>query len=248
MKILISGATSAIAQSTARTLLSQSDNPCHFVLLGRNEERLEMIANDLTARGAESVFSISTDLANCDDIESHVDQAWNTLESIDVAIIAQGTLPEQNEIQNSWTDIKAAYDINALSYMALMTALASKMETLKKGCIVVVSSVAGDRGRQSNYIYGSAKGAVSLFAQGLRNRLFKHGINVITVKPGFVDTPMTDGMNKDGPLWSSPERVASDIVTAIDKNRSTVYTPGFWRLIMLVIQHIPDFIFKRLSL
>ncbi len=248
MKILITGATSAIAQSTARALILEYSTDCQFILVGRNNERLDNIAKDLLVRGAQSVSVICADLVDCDQIDNIVENSWNQLNHIDVAVIAQGTLPEQEKIQHSWQEIKTAYELNAFSYMALMTSLANRMESSKQGTIVVISSVAGDRGRQSNYVYGSAKGAVSLFAQGLRNRLFKSGINVITVKPGFVDTPMTDGMNKKGLLWSQPDRVADDIVTAITKKRTIVYTPRFWQLIMLIIKHIPEFIFKRLSL
>ena len=122
------------------------------------------------------------------------------------------------------------------------------MQGIKSGTMVLIGSVAGDRGRQSNYIYGTAKGCVSIFAQGLRNRLYKYGVNVITVKPGLTDTPMTDGMNKDGILWSSPDKVAQDIVRAIRKNKSIVYSPSYWRFIMFVIRNIPEIIFKKLSL
>jgi len=116
-----------------------------------------------------------------------------------------------------------------------------------KGSLAVISSVAGDRGRQSNYVYGAAKGMVSLFLQGLRNRLSKKNVQVLTIKPGFVDTPMTAAFTK-GALWAKPEAVARGIVKAVDKRRDEVYLPGFWRLIMLLIRHIPESLFKKLSL
>ena len=112
---------------------------------------------------------------------------------------------------------------------------------------MVISSVAGDRGRQSNYVYGSAKAAVTTFLQGLRNRLHPAGVQVLTVKPGFVDTPMTSAFPK-GPLWASPEQIARGIHRAIQKRKDVVYLPGFWRLIMRVIREIPEAVFKRLSL
>jgi len=112
----------------------------------------------------------------------------------------------------------------------------------------VISSVAGDRGRQSNYVYGSAKALVSAFASGLRQRMHKVGVSVVTIKPGFVDTPMTAHLPKGGPLWAKPDQVARDIVGGMDKGRSIVYTPGFWRLIMLIIKHIPEFVFVKLKL
>ena len=121
------------------------------------------------------------------------------------------------------------------------------MEAQKEGSICVIGSVAGDRGRSSNYIYGSAKAGLAAFTQGLRQRLSKFNIDILLVKPGFVDTPMTQEFKK-GFLWASPERVARDICSAIDKRKSTLYTPWFWGWIMLVIKHIPESIFKKLKL
>ena len=136
---------------------------------------------------------------------------------------------------------------NGTSVVSLMTAAANRFEAQGHGAIAVISSVAGDRGRQSNYVYGSAKALVSAFASGLRQRLAKKGISVTTIKPGFVDTPMTAAFKK-GPLWAKPDQVAKDIVVAIDQGKTVVYTPGFWRLIMLIIKHIPEFIFVKLKL
>ena len=136
---------------------------------------------------------------------------------------------------------------NALSVISLLTLLANHFEQQRHGCIAVISSVAGDRGRQSNYVYGTAKGALSIFLQGLRNRLHKSGVQVLTVKPGFVDTPMTASLPK-GPLWATPEKVAEDIDKAIENKRNVLYTPSFWFLIMAIIKSVPESIFKRLSL
>jgi len=117
----------------------------------------------------------------------------------------------------------------------------------KSGTIAVITSVAGDRGRQSNYVYGSAKGMVSTFLQGLRNRLYRAGINILDIKPGFVDTPMTIDFKK-GPLWVSPEKIAEGIVEAIDKQKTEVYLPWFWKFIMLIIKLIPESIFRKMKL
>jgi short-subunit dehydrogenase len=136
---------------------------------------------------------------------------------------------------------------NGTSVIALLTLLANRFEAQGHGTLAVIGSVAGDRGRQSNYVYGTAKGMLAIFLQGLRNRLHRRGVNVLTIKPGFVDTPMTAGFEK-GPLWASPEQVASRIIVAIDKGWDVVYAPAFWRLIMLVITTIPERVFKRLSL
>ncbi|MCG8081658.1 MAG: SDR family NAD(P)-dependent oxidoreductase, partial [Candidatus Thiodiazotropha taylori] len=142
---------------------------------------------------------------------------------------------------------KKEFEVNALTTISLLTNLANYFEAQQRGSIVVISSVAGDRGRQSNYVYGAAKGAVTIFLQGLRNRLTKSGVNVLTVKPGFVDTPMTADFPK-GALWASSEKVAQDINKAIDAQKSVAYVPWFWRYIMLIIKSIPEMVFKKLSL
>jgi len=120
----------------------------------------------------------------------------------------------------------------------------------QKGCgsVVLISSAAGDRGRQSNYFYGTSKAAVTTFAQGLRNHVFKHGVQVLTVKPGFVDTPMTANIAKGGPLWATPEQIADCIETGLQKKKDVIYAPWFWQIIMLVIKNLPEVIFKRLGL
>ena len=137
--------------------------------------------------------------------------------------------------------------VNYGSAVDLLEPIAAQMERRGAGFIVVVSSVAGDRGRQSNYHYGAAKGALSLYTQGLRNRLFKAGVTVLTVKPGFVDTAMTWGLPGLF-LVASPRRVARDITRALRRRRSVIYTPGFWRGIMFMIRSIPEPVFKRMKL
>jgi short-subunit dehydrogenase len=130
----------------------------------------------------------------------------------------------------------------------LATPLANYFEQQKKGSLLVISSVAGDRGRQSNYVYGATKSALSAFTDGLRNRLCKHGVTVVTVKPGFVDSPMTQDLKKGGPLWASPEKIAEDMDKTLAKGGTVLYTPWFWRYIMLIIKQVPDFIFRKMSL
>ena len=139
-------------------------------------------------------------------------------------------------------------ETNALSVINLLTLLANHLEKQQHGVIAVISSVAGDRGRQSNYVYGAAKGMVTLFLQGLRNRLTKVNVDVVTIKPGFVDTPMTAAFDKNGPLWARPEQIAKGIIRAMQKGKDEVYLPWFWWGIMLIIKHIPEIIFKRMSL
>jgi hypothetical protein len=132
--------------------------------------------------------------------------------------------------------------------ISLTTLLANRFEQRGRGTLIAISSVAGDRGRQSNYVYGAAKGMISLLLQGLRNRLSSKGIQVITIKPGFVDTPMTAAFEKKGLLWAQPDQIAKGIVAAVERGRDEVYLPWFWRWIMLVIRHIPERLFKRLQL
>lgn len=244
LKILIVGATSAIAEATARCYAQRG---ARIFLVARNDTRLKDIAADLMVRGASEVSSTQLDV---NDLAAHagvLDQAWQWLNGIDVALIAHGTLPDQTACETSVQTALAEFATNGTSTIALLTALAPRMEAQRQGVLAVISSVAGDRGRQSNYLYGAAKAAVSTFASGLRQRMAKAGVTVITIKPGFVDTPMTRDFRK-GALWAKPEAIAHGIVRAADRRASVVYLPRFWWLIMLVIRHIPEFIFKRLKL
>jgi decaprenylphospho-beta-D-erythro-pentofuranosid-2-ulose 2-reductase len=177
-----------------------------------------------------------------------LDAAEQAMDGLDTVLVAHGVLPDQKAGEASVERMLADIDANALSVLSLLTPLANRFEAKRAGTIAVISSVAGDRGRTSNYVYGAAKGMVTIFLQGLRNRLAASGIAVVTIKPGFVDTPMTAHLPKGGPLWAKPEDVAAGIVAAIDKGRDVVYLPWFWRIIMLIIRHIPERIFKRLSL
>lgn len=243
-KILIIGATSAIAEATARVFAARGGA---LFLVGRKAERLEIIAADLRVRGAASVSCFTMDACDQSSHAAMLEAASAAMGGLDVALIAHGSLPDQKACEASVDLTLREIDINALSVIALATRLGEMFEAQGKGSLVVISSVAGDRGRQSNYVYGAAKGMVSLFLQGLRNRLAKKGVQVLTIKPGFVDTPMTASFPK-GALWAKPDAVASGIVKAINGGRDEVYLPGFWRWIMLVIRHIPEKIFKKMSL
>jgi len=156
-------------------------------------------------------------------------------------------LPDQRECERSVAKTLEAFQTNAISTIALLTEIANRFEARGRGVIAVISSVAGDRGRQSNYVYGAAKGAVNIFTQGLRNRLAKKGVAVVTIKPGFVDTPMTAHLPKNA-LFASPEYVGARIFKAIERREDVVYVPWFWFFIMTLIRHVPERIFKRLNL
>lgn len=243
-KILIIGATSAIAEACAKRFAAQGHS---LYLLARNSTRLESLAQDLRVRGAAAVHCASFEACALDTHQALLDQVKTELNGLDLVLIAHGTLSDQQVCEQSVELTLQELQTNALSVIALLTRLANHFEQQRHGSIAVISSVAGDRGRQSNYIYGTAKGALSIFLQGLRNRLHKSGVQVLTIKPGFVDTPMTAALPK-GPLWATPEKVALDIDKAIEKNKDVLYTPGFWMLIMLIIKSVPERLFKRLSL
>ena len=243
-KALIIGATSAIGEATSRVLANAGDA---LYLVARNEGKLEIIAADLKVRGASAVHRETLDVLDYDRHESVINAAIEALDGLDVVLIAHGTLPDQQACEQSFDLTRKEFDVNALSTISLLTLLANYFEGKKRGTIAVISSVAGDRGRQSNYVYGAAKGAVTIFMQGLRNRLQQSGVNVITVKPGFVDTPMTAKFEK-GLLWVKPAKVAEDIVRSFDKKLDVVYTPWFWRYIMFVLGSIPERWFKKLKL
>jgi len=243
-KILIIGATSAIAEASARLWAARGDS---LFLVGRRSERLQVIADDLRVRGAGRVDCYVMDACDFAAHAAMLDAAAATLGGLDVALIAHGSLPDQKACEVSVERTLAEINVNGLSVVALATRLGELFAAQGAGSLAVIGSVAGDRGRQSTYVYGAAKGMVGLFLQGLRNRLAKHGVQVLTIKPGFVDTPMTAALPK-GALWAKPDAIARGIVRAIDGKCDEVYLPGFWWLIMAIIRHIPERVFKKLSL
>lgn len=244
-RILIIGATSAIARAVARRYAGRK---AQLFLVGRRAAALDADADDLLVRGAGAVRCAVLDANDHDRHAAVIDQAFAAYGGFDGALIAHGVLPDQAASEQSVAATLASFDTNAASVIALLTVLANRFEAQRSGALAVISSPAGDRGRASNYVYGAAKAAVTVFAAGLRNRLHRHGVRVITIVPGFVDTPMTAGIAKKGALWATPERVARDIVVALDRGFGVVYTPGFWRWIMRVIRAIPERLFVRLKL
>jgi short-subunit dehydrogenase len=243
--VIIFGATSAIAQATARLLITRG---CNIFAIGRNAAKLDAVLADLQVRNAPGQIVAGTN-ADLDRIDGHAalfDAAVQALGGIDTVLIAHGALPDQAACDASIDALLASIQTNAISAIALAALAAQRLQS--GGTIAAIGSVAGDRGRQSNYAYGAAKGMLALYLQGLRNRLSPKGIQVLTVKPGFVDTPMTAAFNRKGPLWATPEGIAQGIMRAMDRRSDVVYLPWFWRPIMLIIQHLPERIFKRLSL
>ena len=243
-QVLIIGATSAIAQEVAKLYAAKGSK---LFLVARDRDKLDQIARDLQVRGAEAVDCFSQDLVNIEQHEMLLHKADEKLGGFDIVLIAHGTLPDQKQCEGSVNQTLQELQINFVSTVSLLTHLANYFEKKGKGCLAVISSVAGDRGRQSNYIYGAAKGGLSIFLQGLRNRLSKVGVCVLTIKPGFVITPMTAEFKK-GLLWAHPKPVAETIVKGIQKRKDVLYVPWFWRWIMVIIRAIPERVFKRMSL
>ncbi len=244
-RILILGATSAIAEATAQLWAERGES---LFLVARNPAKLGATASELRVLGASDVQVASADLTDTRGHAALIQTATDALGGpLDTVLIAYGILSDQKACERDADETLRELHTNFTSVVSLLTLLANIMETQRHGSIAVISSVAGDRGRPSNYVYGSAKGALSLFLQGLRGRLSHSGVSVLTIKPGFVDTPMTASLDKN-PLYSSPERVAKDIVRGIDEGRDVLYTPFFWRFVMGVIKLVPERLFKRLKL
>lgn len=243
-RVLIVGATSGIAQATAHAFARRGWT---LLLAGRDLPALDALAADLAIRYGAKAETIAFEALRYDTHEHFFASACERFGGLDGILLCYGYLGSQRLGERSFDEARAILETNYMSCVSVLEQAAAYFEVRRSGFIAAISSVAGDRGRQSNYLYGSAKGALSLYLQGLRNRLAKAGVPVTTIKPGFVDTRMTAG--QEGMfLVASPERVAEGIAKAIVRRRHVVYLPGFWRWIMLVIRSIPEFAFKRLTL
>jgi len=243
-KAILFGATSAMAQETGRLLAARG---AELFLVGRDERKLQAVMSDLEVRGATRVDALVADLDDVARFPSILDEAANALGRIDLVVVAQGVLGSQPEAEAGGEVAAKLLHTNFVAPALLLQEAGNRLAAQKGGTLVAISSVAGDRGRQSNYFYGAAKGGLSTFLAGLRNRLFREGVHVLTVKPGFVDSPMTAHLPKNA-LFAPPSAVAQAIVRGVEKRRDVVYVPGFWRAIMLVIRAIPERVFKRLRL
>lgn len=244
MKILIIGATSAIAQETAKLYARDG---AELFLVARSAFKLNSVKDDLLVRGAKRAETYVLDISELERHSEMIQASIDTLGELDMALIAHGTLGDQRLSEESVEKALEEFTTNCTSVISLLTILANYFEQRKRGCIAVISSVAGDRGRKSNYVYGAAKGALSIFLQGLRGRLAASGVKVVTIKPGFVDTPMTASLRK-GLLFASPRTVGRGIYDAMNKGKDVVYLPWFWRPIMLIVKSVPERVFKKVSL
>jgi len=243
-RVVVLGATSAIALEVERQLAGRG---CELLLVARSSERLAAMQADLVARGAKQVLTCAADLgvvANHAGICEYV--RWSFPE-YDTVLLAYGAMHDQKDAEISVDTLLEDLHVNYVSAAALLTLFAADLERRRSGCIAVITSVAGDRGRRRNYVYGSAKGALALFLQGLRSRLHPAGVKVITIKPGPVQTQMTDHL-PGAAHFAEPGLVARDIVRALERRApDVVYTPKIWRYVMSAVEHIPETIFKRLS-
>jgi len=240
---IILGATSAMARAFARKCAAQG---AELLLLGRDMTELKRIAIDCTLRGAASAEAVAFDARKPAKFEAIVAQAVQLSGTLNAAVFV-GSMPAQSEIDIDPSRIDDAIQDNFTGPARFLHVLAPHLEEREAGTIIGVGSVAGDRGRVGNYVYGAAKAGFHAYLSGLRNRLGRKGAHVITVKPGFVDTAMTWGV--DGMfLVASPDDVANSLMKAVQKKRNVIYTPFFWRYIMLIIRNIPEFIFKKMSI
>lgn len=243
-RILVLGATSGIAEACIQRWAARGDS---LFLVARNANRLAAVAADARTRGASYV---DTGVADLDRTEIHADllaHAVNSLAGLDVAYIALGVLGDQANAERSFQEAAQIVHTNYTAPVSLLTWLANYCTQRRGGTIAVLSSVAGERGRKSNYVYGSSKAGLTAFVDGLRNRIDREGVRVMTIKPGPVKTTMTAGM-KGQERFADVNKVAASIVKAIDRGQDVVYVPGQWRVIMAVIRAIPERFFKKLNL
>jgi decaprenylphospho-beta-D-erythro-pentofuranosid-2-ulose 2-reductase len=245
-RIVIIGATSAIAERCARVWAKE--NPLEIVLLGRNQEKLDRVSSDLKVRAPNTLItSITTNFLDPTQIQAVVDKIFRK-GNVDIALIAHGSLPDQQLCQLEIKLCKESLEVNGISPVLFTEAVAMQMEKAGSGTLAVIGSVAGDRGRKSNYVYGAAKGLVARYVQGLQHRLANSKVKVVLIKPGPTDSPMTAHLKQSGAKLAAIDLVAGEIVNGIERSQRVVYAPKIWKVIMMVIVHIPYFILKRITI
>jgi len=243
--IVVIGATSAIALHACRFWAKGNAN---FFLVARDDTKLSRVKEDLMSFGATRIVLHKQDLLDQAHHSKIVEEASQCFDKIDHLLLAHGTLLDQNRVAENVEMAMSEINGNFLSHVSLLILFSRLFETQKDGNIGVISSVAGDRGRMSNFVYGSAKGGLSIFAEGLRNRLYHQGVSLTLIKPGMVATPMTKSLNINSPLLAKSEAVGHDIAKAMSRHQRVLYTPNYWRAIMFIIRNIPSFLFDRLKL
>jgi short-subunit dehydrogenase len=240
--LLIIAATSDIAKELARIY---AKNGYDLILTARNKQDLKLFENDLKIRFNTQVSSHSLDVRNTNSHLAFFKQVENQVSGV---ICAAGYLGDQQKAESDFEETQKIIETNYTGIVSLLNLFSNSFSKSKKGFIVGISSVAGDRGRKKNYIYGAAKAAFSCYLSGLRNRLHQDNVSVLTVKPGFVDTKMTKGLDLPEKLTAQPIEIAEAIFKAQQKQKNSLYYPKKWKWIMLIIKHIPEFTFKKLDL
>jgi len=243
-RIVILGAASAIAEAVARLWAAEG---ARLVLVGRDAATLETIAADLKARGASDATTRVLDCANAD-ADAELAAMTRALGGLDILLLAYGVLYDQAELERDPSLVQKLIQTNFSSAVAWCVAASNILARQKSGTLLVIGSVAGDRGRRSNFLYGAAKGGLGRLVEGIDHKLAPLGARAILVKPGFVDTPMTASFTKKGFLWAQPKTVASVIVAAAQGSATNVYAPWFWRWIMLILRHLPTVIFNKVNI
>jgi short-subunit dehydrogenase len=243
--VLILGATSCISEHYARRCAARGES---LFLAGRNKEKLNVIKKDLEIRGAKRVELFYLDLNDTKAILKMMKTAWAQFKHFDIALIAYGTLTEQLKSETDFNYLISDFRNNAESVIVLISILSQAFVKRNKGTIAVIGSVAGDRGRASNYSYAAAKSAIETFMSGMRMKYHSSRLNYLLIKPGFVKTPMTAHLSLPAILVAPPQKIAKDIDRAILNKKDCIYTPWFWAYIMFFIKHTPNFIFKRFYL
>ena len=240
--ILIIGAKSDIAKATAKDYAKHGYD---LYLAARNASELEAFANNINVQFERDVKCVELDIL---DYASH-EAFYEDLEEKLLGVISVvGYLGDQLKAQSDFSEAQKILDTNYTGVMSLLNIIANNFEKRKSGFIIGISSVAGDRGRKFNYIYGSSKAALTAYLSGLRSRLYDANVHVLTVKPGFVATKMTEGMDLPEKLTAQPEEVARNIYKTQQKGKNILYTKWMWRWIMLIIKYIPEFMFKKMSI
>jgi short-subunit dehydrogenase len=240
--VAIFGASSGMAFAVAQIYAQRR---ARLILVARDRQKLSDMERDLKARGASEVQTIVAELGSAAGARAATELLRQRTTNLDVVLIASGILGETDQLLQDPQACEQLMNINVQAPIAISNGLLPLLLQQKKGVLAIFSSVAGDRGRASNFIYGASKAALTAYASGLRARLAESGVHVLTIKPGIVATAMTAHLPR-GPLTARPEAVAKRIVKAIDRRTDTLYVPAFWRFVMLVITHLPEFIFKRL--
>jgi short-subunit dehydrogenase len=217
-----------------------------FIFAGRDISTLNDMEKDSVIRGAVDASVVHFDASDSASVASLIPTVLSRVQTIDICLIAHGILPDQIKCNEDSEYLQSQYQVNCLSVIGICNDIANHFEENQQGCLAVISSVAGDFGKQSNYAYGSAKAALNIYLQGLRSRLYRHNVRVITIKPGFVDTPMTQDFKK-GLLWSQPHLIAKKIVQILNRGNGEYYLPSYWRVAMHLFLALPESVRMKLN-